>query len=65
MRLRCEKLCFSLLSNRALAAFGIVTRPEFARNIQPGFSRQSEAGGCCAAAGMQSHLRDDTRGSMS
>jgi hypothetical protein len=47
-----------------LPAFGIVSRPEFARDIQPSFRRQSEAGGCGAATGMQGHLGDDARDCM-
>jgi hypothetical protein len=54
----------ALLNTVLLAALGIVSRPEFARHIRSGFSRESDAGCCSATTGVQSHLRDDARGGM-
>jgi hypothetical protein len=43
---------------------GLVAWPEFARNVGPGFSPESDTGGRGTAAGVKSCLRDCTRGRM-
>jgi len=43
---------------------GSVGWPEFARNVGPGFSAQSDTGGRRTAAGVESCLRDSTCGRM-